>query len=228
MTDVTIRARPAALGLCDVWLVGSRGQGQFGLQSSAATVLLEHVASVRLDASGVAVIPLTPLNQLLPTGLVYKVRVSPPLNLPPSVFHIAGFTAATANATDWITDPPAAVDPTGLALERAQRDAADVLLQAQIAALGGGIPAVITLTTSATGVYGRMYEADTTAGGFSVTLPVPASGQPAIRVKKIGTGVSPVTILPNGGLIDGLTSYILTVTRTSVDLVCDGINWQIT
>lgn len=77
--------------------------------------------------------------------------------------------------------------------------------------------------------FSQLVRVDTTASGFTVTLPAitPQSTGTSIVVKKVSSDTRPVTIVRSGtNLIDGETSIELATPRGSVQLVSDGTsNW---
>ena len=94
---------------------------------------------------------------------------------------------------------------------------------------GQYVIATATKTSAYTASPGDFVEADPTAAGFVVTLPLAASciGQRVI-VKNVSGSVNTITVTASGAdLIDGLATYALAGARTSADYVSDGTKWMV-
>jgi len=86
-------------------------------------------------------------------------------------------------------------------------------------------------TTTYTALAGDVVLANTTGGGFTITLPLSSSNRnQAIRVKKTSSDGNTVTVGVTGGdLIDGASTKTFTSQYTSIDVIADGSgNWWIT
>src|SRR6266436_1337070 len=89
----------------------------------------------------------------------------------------------------------------------------------------------IAKTTTYTAIAGDVVLANTTGGGFTITLPLSSSNKnQAIRVKKTSSDGNTVTVGISGGdLIDGASTKTFTSQYTSIDVIADGSgNWWIT
>lgn len=138
MTLVNLRATPAAKGWVEVWLIGSAGTPSGGLDLAADQVLLERVARVQLDATGLATVELKPTSGITPAGMVYRADFNAGGVKESLVF--AGFSGVgPVEAVDFVVDVPGALatpalgahilaaDPhVGYRLESALITAADV------------------------------------------------------------------------------------------------------
>lgn len=100
---------------------------------------------------------------------------------------------------------------------------AGTITYAGLTTLSTCIPTTTPYTTGATLRPGELAHVDTTDGYFDLTLP-PAAFLPnggTITVKCIALSPNPVTILADGGLIDGVSSFVLTpaTVKSSVTFV---------
>jgi len=89
----------------------------------------------------------------------------------------------------------------------------------------------IAKTTTYAAIAGDVVLANTTGGGFTITLPLSSSNKnQAIRVKKTSSDGNTVTVGISGGdLIDGASTKTFTSQYTSIDVIADGSgNWWIT
>jgi len=89
----------------------------------------------------------------------------------------------------------------------------------------------LTKTTTYSVNAGELILADTTGGGFTITLPLSsANANLAIRIKKISSDGNTVTVGVSGSdHIDGATTKTFTSQYTSIDVIADGSgNWWIT
>jgi len=89
----------------------------------------------------------------------------------------------------------------------------------------------IAKTTTYSAIAGDVVLANTTGGGFTITLPLSSSNKnQAIRVKKTSSDGNTVTVGISGGdLIDGASTKTFTSQYTSIDVIADGSgNWWIT
>lgn len=90
---------------------------------------------------------------------------------------------------------------------------------------------VVRKTANYTAAINDLVECDTTAGGFSVTIPDAATNvNKSLTVKKIATSVdsNTVTLLPTGGnKLEGDTSLTFDAPGSSVTLVSNGTDWDI-
>ncbi len=101
-----------------------------------------------------------------------------------------------------------------------------------IAASGGGGTSYTprSKTANYTAIAGDVISCDTTAGGFTITLPASATNAgAAVLIKKISTDANTLTVGRTGAdLLDGATSQVLTLPYASYLLVADGTtNWGI-
>ncbi len=95
--------------------------------------------------------------------------------------------------------------------------------------MSANAPRIVFATTTATADYGQLVLCDTTAAGFTVTLPRPSIGLRPIQVKKTKDNTSNVTVARSGtALIDGATSVVLSNFNQAVTLVPNGTNWVVT
>jgi len=88
----------------------------------------------------------------------------------------------------------------------------------------------ITKTTTYTARAGDMVLADTTGGGFTVTLPLSsANANLPVRVKKTSSDGNTVTVgRTSADLIDGQTTQTFTAQYTAIEVLSDGAgNWWI-
>jgi hypothetical protein len=87
----------------------------------------------------------------------------------------------------------------------------------------------ITKTANYSAIPQDFVSADTSAGGFTVTLP-PANQNinRVIGVKKISSDANAVTISPTGAdTIDGAASQSITIQWNSISLLSNGTGWYI-
>ncbi len=89
-------------------------------------------------------------------------------------------------------------------------------------------PTIAVKATAYTATYGDLVLANATSGAFAVTLPLPAFGLAPIRVKKTDASANAVTVTRSGvALIDGAPTYVLSTQYSCIEVVPDGINWQV-
>lgn len=97
---------------------------------------------------------------------------------------------------------------------------------------GGGSSISVTNTKTAnyTAVAGEYVKVNSSAGGFTVTLPAAANGA-WVTIKKIDTSSNAVLLVPSGGAtIEDNGNYAgasisINTAHMAVDVVCDGTNW---
>jgi hypothetical protein len=84
-----------------------------------------------------------------------------------------------------------------------------------------------TSTTTATIKNEALHEADTTSGGYTVTLPTSAGRRGhKVTIKKVGTSTNTLTIgTTSSQTIDGTTTKTLTSAWQALTVVSDGVNW---
>lgn len=86
----------------------------------------------------------------------------------------------------------------------------------------------ITRTAAYSAIMGDSVLADTSGGGWTLTLPsAPNSQGGEIRVKKIGTDANALTVVSVAGTIDGDASAVIDFPAVAVRFVSDGTNWRI-
>jgi hypothetical protein len=97
---------------------------------------------------------------------------------------------------------------------------------------GGGSSISVTATQTAnyTASAGQYVKVNSSAGGFTVTLPAASNGA-WVTVKKIDTSSNAVLLVPSGGATIedngnyGGASISVNTAHMAVDVVCDGTNW---
>ncbi len=93
-----------------------------------------------------------------------------------------------------------------------------------------GLWNVISKTSTYAAVAGDVVLANTTGGGFTITLPASGSNKNlSIRVKKISSDSNVVTVSRSGSdLIDGQTTQTFTSQWTNIEIIADGVtNWYV-
>lgn len=89
------------------------------------------------------------------------------------------------------------------------------------------VPLVVTGNVTLDGSY-RNVLCDTSGGGFTVTLPVAASGNYEFRIKKISSDVNPLTVDGDGSeTIDGALTQVITNQYVTMDIISSSSGWWI-
>lgn len=96
----------------------------------------------------------------------------------------------------------------------------------KIGSSGGGVGAVVTKTAAYTAKSGDAVLANATTAAFTVTLPTSVANA-TVSVKKTDSTGNAITIAPTSGLIDGLSTKVLSTQYDALDFYCDGTNWWI-
>jgi len=85
---------------------------------------------------------------------------------------------------------------------------------------------VISKNTNYTASDGDCVLVDASSGNITITLPEP-SKDIQVNVKKIDSSANVVTVVPNGGSIDGESSKEISTQYESYFFISDGTNWYI-
>ena len=85
---------------------------------------------------------------------------------------------------------------------------------------------IVTKTGDYTASGGDCVFVDASSGDVTITLPEPSKAT-QVNIKKIDPSMNIVTVVPNGGSIDGETSKEISTQYESYLFISDGINWYI-
>jgi len=85
---------------------------------------------------------------------------------------------------------------------------------------------ILTKTSDYTASGGDCVLVDASSGNVTITLPEPSKAT-QVNVKKIDSSTNIVTVVPNGGSIDGETSKEISTQYESYLFISDGSNWYI-
>jgi len=85
---------------------------------------------------------------------------------------------------------------------------------------------IISKSTDYSASDGDCVLADASSGNITITLPEPPKAT-EIHVKKIDSSTNVVTVVPNGGSIDGEASKKISTPYESYLFISDGSNWYI-
>ena len=85
---------------------------------------------------------------------------------------------------------------------------------------------VVAKTTDYTASGGDCVLVDASSGDVTITLPEPSKAT-QVNIKKIDSSTNVVTVMPNGGSIDGETSKEISTQYESYLFISDGNNWYI-
>lgn len=88
---------------------------------------------------------------------------------------------------------------------------------------GGGMTAVLKSTDYSANAF-EVIIADATSAGFTVTLPAVSNGS-KVSVKKVDSSANAITVVPQTGLIDNISSDAINTQWASVDYFSDGAKW---
>lgn len=116
MTTTTVRltAESAAYGKWTVWLISTEG-GTPGGGLHGVAVVPRRIAHGQLSTLGVALVALDPTSEIVPAGTVYRADFRPVAGVDEQIHFTVPVSAATIDAVNYITDPPASLTPTALA-----------------------------------------------------------------------------------------------------------------
>ena len=85
---------------------------------------------------------------------------------------------------------------------------------------------VVTKTSDYTASGGDCVLVDASSGDVTITLPEPSKAT-QVNIKKIDQSTNIVTVVPNGGNIDGKASKEISTQYESYLFISDGTNWYI-
>ena len=85
---------------------------------------------------------------------------------------------------------------------------------------------IVTKTSDYTASSGDCVLVDASSGNITITLPEPSKAT-QVNIKKIDSSMNVVTVIPNGGSIDGETSKEISTQYESYLFISDGTNWYI-
>lgn len=146
---------------------------------------------------------------------------------PPGLASLGGLFSNVGVIHQWVKSIN--TDGTVTFSQPAFADISGTISQSQLPAVA--IWNTVVKTSAYVAVAGDMVLADTSGGGFTITLPLSASNKNlSIRVKKISSDSNTVTIgRTTADLIDGQPTQIFNRQYTAVEFIADGgVNWLIT
>jgi len=85
---------------------------------------------------------------------------------------------------------------------------------------------ILTKTSDYAASGGDCVLVDASSGDVTITLPEPSKAK-QVNVKKIDSSTNVVTVVPNGGSIDGEASKKISTPYESYLFISDGSNWYI-
>ena len=85
---------------------------------------------------------------------------------------------------------------------------------------------IVTKTVDYIASGGDCVLVDASSGNITITLPEPSKAT-QVNIKKIDSSTNVVTVVPNGGSIDGETSKEISTQYESYLFISDGTNWYI-